>query len=183
MRPIPVPSLAHQRLSPSDWVGKYLAEIRPAGKVLDVACGDGRHANWLAAKGFRVSAVDRDRSPELSSAVSFTLADIESAPWPYAEEQFDAVIVTNYLHRPLFGAIMESVGPAGLLIYETFATGNEKYGRPSRPEFLLHEGELLEVVRGKMTVIAYEHGYVEYPKPAIVQRLAARRSPARRLPG
>ncbi len=161
--------------TPSGWVSRFVPEIRPSGCVLDVACGDGRHANWLASLGFRVFAVDREASPGLSRDVSFTRADLESGPWPYASQQFDAVIVTNYLHRPLFGAILGAVSPGGLLIYETFAVGNERYGRPSRPEYLLQPGELLEVVRKKMTVIGYEHGYVAQPKEAIVQRLAARR--------
>lgn len=165
----------HQQREPSSWVSKYAPAICPAGRVLDVACGDGRHANWLAARGFHVFAVDRQVSQELSRDVLFTHADIESGPWPYGSRLFDAVVVTNYLHRPLFGAILGAVAPGGLLIYETFAAGNEQYGRPSRPDFLLQPGELLEVVRGKMTVIGYEHGYVSQPKEAVVQRLAARR--------
>lgn len=160
---------------PSVWVSRFVPEICPGGRVLDVACGDGRHANWLAAQGFCVFAVDRQVSPGLSRDVTFTRADIEAGPWPYASQLFDAVVVTNYLHRPLFGAILGAVAPGGLLIYETFAAGNEQYGRPSRPEYLLQPGELLEVVRGTMTVIGYEHGYVSQPKEAVVQRLAARR--------
>lgn len=171
----PVPPLDQLSLAPSDWVRKYVPAIAPAGRVLDVACGVGRHANWLAQLGFRVFAVDHLRSAELSAGIDFTLADIETGPWPYVGEQFDAVIVTNYLHRPLFSAILDTVAPDGMLIYETFAAGNEKYGRPSRPEFLLQPGELLEVVRGKMTVVGYEHGYFGHPKPSVVQRLAARR--------
>ncbi len=165
----------HLHRTPSGWVSKFVPDICPSGRVLDVACGDGRHANWLSAHGFRVFAVDREVFPGLSRDVSFICADIESGPWPYGSQMFDAVVVTNYLHRPLFGAILGAVAPGGLLIYETFAAGNEQYGRPSRRDYLLQPGELLEVARGKMTVIGYEHGYVSEPKEAVVQRLAARR--------
>ena len=119
-----------------------------------------------------------DRDPQAVAAltsvpgVRATLADIEGGPWPYAGERFDAVVVTNYLHRPLLSVLRDSLLPAGVLIYETFAAGNQRYGRPSNPEFLLEPGELLELCRG-LRVIAYEDVYVEDPKPALVQRVCA----------
>ena len=100
-------------------------------------------------------------------------ADLESAPWPYAGRTFAGIIVTNYLHRPLFPQLLAALAPGGVLIYETFAAGNERYGRPANPDFLLRPGELLEVVRGRLTVVAYEDLLVSVPKPARVQRICA----------
>lgn len=159
----------------SPWVARYAPKLAPGGRVLDVACGQGRHARWLSALGFKLFAVDRDIPAELSRDIAFTQADIESGPWPYGNEHFDGVIVTNYLHRPLFPTLLAALGPGGMLIYETFAAGNEQHGRPSRADFLLQPGELLETVRGTLTVLGYEHGFVDQPRPAVVQRIAARR--------
>jgi SAM-dependent methyltransferase len=175
MNSIPDTSSPIPEASTSAWVVRFAAEIRDAGRVLDVACGKGRHANWLVRKGFEVCAVDRAASGELSHQIAFTQADIETGPWPYGQSQFDAVIVTNYLYRPLFAKLIASLAPGGLLIYETFAIGNEQFGRPTRPDFLLKPGELLEVARGTLTVLAYEHGFESLPKPAMMQRIAARR--------
>ena len=105
----------------------------------------------------------------------FRSADIEGEPWPYAGKVFDALVVTNYLHRPLMPALLDAIAPGGVLIYETFAMGNEKFGRPSNPDFLLAPGELLEAVRGRCQVIAFEDVHVQMPKPAMVQRICARR--------
>ncbi len=144
--------------------------------MLDLACGRGRHALFFADHGYRVDAVDRD--PEAIAAlaacgsVTALCADIESGPWPYPGNSFDAVVVTNYLHRPLFPLLMAALAPGGLLIYETFAQGNEAYGRPSNPDFLLQHGELLRVV-GNARVLAYEDLVVGSPKPAAVQRICA----------
>ncbi len=145
--------------------------------MLDLACGGGRHARYLAALGHRVEAVDRDGEDlrELGSVAGVTTraADLENGPWPYAGHQFDAIVVTNYLHRPLFPRLLAALAPGGVLIYETFAVGNERYGRPSNPDFLLKSGELLEVVRGRLRVLAYEDVKIETPRPAMVQRICA----------
>jgi SAM-dependent methyltransferase len=143
--------------------------------VLDVACGSGRHSRFFRDRGCNVVAVDRDaQSIEALSreGVEALQADIEAGPWPFAEASFDAIIVTHYLHRPLFASLCAGLKPAGFLIYETFGVGNEKYGRPSNPAFLLKPGELLEQTRG-LQVLAYEHGYVAWPKPAVLQRICA----------
>jgi len=163
---------------PSAWVVRFGMHVDAGGTVLDVACGGGRHASWFAARGHPVMAVDRDFLPVPPPGVAFLQADLETGKWPFAGKSFAAVVVTNYLHRPLFPELLRAVASGGWLIYETFAAGNEKYGRPARPEFLLQPGELLDVVRGKLQVIAYEDGFIEVPKPAMVQRIAARRPTA-----
>lgn len=163
----------HQDLPPSEWVRRFGEKIQSGGAILDVACGSGRHANWFAERDHVIYAVDRDKPAKLSPHIVFKQADIEVEPWPYEREAFAAVVVTNYLHRPLLRTLVESVAKNGWLIYETFAVGNEQFGRPSRADFLLQPGELLEAVRGRLRVIAYEHGYVESPKPAVLQRIAA----------
>jgi SAM-dependent methyltransferase len=142
--------------------------------VLDVACGGGRHLRWLASQGFEVTGVDRDAAAlaSLQTLGRVIVADIESGPWPLAGETFDAVVVTNYLWRPLWPALRASLAPGGVLIYETFAIGNEVFGRPSNPHFLLRPGELLEACRG-MLVVAYEDGFLDAP-PRRVQRIVAR---------
>lgn len=145
--------------------------------VLDVACGGGRHARYFAARGHAVEAVDRDSAALAGlvgvSQVVTTCADVESGPWPYSGRTFGVIVVTNYLYRPLFPFLLEALAPGGVLIYETFAVGNERYGRPSNPEFLLRPGELLAVVQGRLRVLAYEDIVVESPKPAMVQRICA----------
>ncbi len=152
--------------------------MTPGGRVLDVACGRGRHSRLLAQRGFSVIALDRDREALEGLAhvpgVSTMLADLERAAWPLGGSTFDAVVVTNYLHRPLFAELVRSLATDGLLVYETFAIGNEKFGKPSNPDFLLRPGELLDVVRGRMRVIAFEDFEVAMPKPAMVQRICAR---------
>jgi SAM-dependent methyltransferase len=146
--------------------------------VLDVASGAGRHARFFQQKGFEVIAVDRD--PQVIENVSFVRADLEDgSPWPFAGRRFGAIVVANYLHRALFGVLQDSLLQDGVLIYETFMTGNEKYGKPSNPDFLLRPGELLEAFRS-LTVVAFEQGIVERPKPAAVQRLCALRGEAGR---
>ena len=162
---------------PSAWVCRW-AELVPAGGgVLDVATGGGRHARYFAARGHPVEAVDRDAAGLAGLAgmagITARCADLESAPWPYAGRTFAGIIVTNYLHRPLFPRLLAALAPGGVLIYETFAAGNERYGRPANPDFLLRHGELLEVVRGRLTVVAYEDLLVSVPKPARVQRICA----------
>ena len=161
---------------PSAWVVQWAERVPAGGAILDVACGSGRHARFFAARGHPVDAVDRDAAAIAALAVVpgvvARCADIEGGPWPYAGRQFAAVVVTNYLHRPLFPALIAAIAPGGLLIYETFAEGNEAYGRPANPDFLLRRGELLERV-GAMQVLAFEDLYVDSPKPAVVQRICA----------
>ena len=166
--------------APSPWVIRFGEKIVAQGSVLDVACGRGRHAQWFAARGHAVTAVDRDAMNAILPGVTFIEADIETGPWLFAGQTFDCVVVTNYLHRPHFPHLLAAVKHGGWLIYETFAVGNEQYGRPTRPDFLLKPGELLEVVcatHGTFEIAAYEHGYMEFPKPAVVQRIAAWRAP------
>lgn len=167
-----------QRLdTPSAWVTRW-ATVAPAGcPVLDVACGNGRHARYFAERGHTVEALDRDGVALAGltgvSNVTTRCADIESGPWPYAGRTFGVVIVTHYLHRPLFPRLLAALAPGAVLIYETFAAGNERHGRPANPDFLLRPGELLEVVQGTLRVLAYEDLFVELPKPAMVQRICA----------
>jgi SAM-dependent methyltransferase len=163
-------------LAPSPWIVRFAPLVRAGGAVLDVACGGGRHARLLAARGHRVEAVDRDEAAIAALAgvprIDARCADLEAGPWPYAGRRFDGVVVTRYLHRPLFGALAEALGDGGVLLYETFMRGHERHGRPSRPEFLLEPGELLVAFAG-LTVVAFEQGRVDAPAPAVVQRLCA----------
>ena len=171
------PALAHGLAAASSWVQRWTHLVAPGATVLDIACGQGRHMKWFAQSGHAVTGIDR--SPEaIQAAATFgaaVLADIENSPWPLMNgdqaRQFDAVIVTNYLWRPLFPLIAQSVAPGGVLIYETFAQGNETVGRPSSPEFLLRPAELLSAF-GAMHIVAFEQGFLENP-PRFVQRMVA----------
>ena len=166
----------HDTTEPSPWVARWAPLIRPGGEVLDVACGNGRHARFLARLGCEVVAVDRDVSlfRDAPAGVALVEADLEAGPWPFAGRRFDAIVVTNYLHRPLLPTLAGSLEPGGVLVYETFAQGNERFGKPSSPAFLLAPGELLEAVRGRLRVLAYEDLVVDTPRPAAIQRLCAR---------
>jgi len=155
----------------SEWVRRW-ADLVTAGPVLDVASGAGRHAVFFAERGLEVIAVDRE--PQMIPGVQLVTADLEGGAWPFAGKRFAAIIVTNYLHRPLFPAIEAALADDGVLLYETFMVGNEKFGRPSNPAFLLKPGELLLAFAG-LQLIAFEQGRVERPKPAMIQRLCARR--------
>jgi SAM-dependent methyltransferase len=171
----------HDTLTPSPWVVRWSHLVPAGGPVLDLACGHGRHARWFAGRGHPVLAVDRDAGALASLAgIAETLeADIENGPWPLAGRTFAAVIVTNYLWRPLSGPIAQAVAAGGVLVHETFAQGNETVGKPSRPDFLLAPGELLAAYPG-LRVIGYEDGFLEDP-PRFVQRIAAvREAPAAR---
>jgi SAM-dependent methyltransferase len=179
--------MAHALIDrPSAWVARFLPPALPGGRALDVAAGRGRHARLALARGWAVTAVDADIGglSDLAEerAVEIVAADLEGAPWPFGGRRFDAVIVTNYLHRPLLPLLAAAVADGGWLIYETFARGNEAFGKPSNPAFLLAPGELLEAVRGALTVVGYEHGEVETPRPAVIQRVAAVRGSAVKLP-
>ncbi len=173
---------AHDIESPSPWVVRWATLVRPGSEVLDLACGAGRHARYLAARGCGVLAVDRDAAAIATLAavagVFTRTADLEGAAWPFAPSSFDAVVVANYLHRPLFGRIVAALRPRGVLVYETFMVGNERFGRPSNPHFLLRPGELLEAVQGQLEVVAFEQGEVGTPRPAVVQRICALKGPA-----
>jgi len=158
---------------PSSWVLRWGAQVT-SGPVLDLACGSGRHARWFAVRGLPVVAVDRQPADlgDLPS-VEYVQADLEDgSPWPLGDRRFAAIVVTNYLHRPLFPRIAAALDKGGLLIYETFMVGHERYGRPTNPEFLLRPGELRDAFSG-LTVLAFEEGEVNSPKPAVVQRMAA----------
>lgn len=165
-------------LNPSPWIVRHaglIPALAAGARILDLACGSGRHVRWLAERGGRVTAVDRDADATASLqgvATEVIVADIEAGPWPLPGRTFDAVIVTNYLWRPLLPAIVASVAPGGVLLYETFAHGNASVGKPSRPDFLLQPGELLDSVRPALRVIAYEDGFLEAPA-RFVQRIAA----------
>ncbi len=164
---------------PSAWILRFAPLAAPGARVLDLACGGGRHTRLFADRGCPVLAVDRE--PRLDDAlrgnalVDARVADLEHGPWPLGGERFDVIVVTNYLHRPLFGHLVDALAPGGLLLYETFAAGNAAFGKPSSPAFLLAPGELLAAFGRPLRVIAFEDGYVDAPRPAMVQRIAARR--------
>ncbi len=163
----------HGTEAPSSWVRRW-SHLAPAGRpVLDVACGAGRHMRWFAARGHPVTGVDRDPAAlaVAGAAGQVVLADIEGGPWPFTGQAFGAVVVTNYLWRPLLAALVDAVEPGGVLLYKTFAAGNETVGKPSRPDFLLRPGELLAACAG-LRVVAYEDGFLEQPA-RFVQRVAA----------
>jgi SAM-dependent methyltransferase len=148
--------------------------------VLDLAAGGGRHSRLFLSLGHPVTAVDRDLTglADLRGAAGIELvqADLENGdPWPLGNRSFAGVVVTNYLHRPLLPAIVAAVAPGGLLLYETFAQGNERFGRPSNPAFLLAPGELIDAVGEALEILAYEHGEESEPRAAVIQRIAARR--------
>mgnify|MGYP001293345282 CR=1 FL=1 len=167
----------HASLPPSPWILCWQRLIPPDGPILDVACGSGRHSRLFLAAGREVCAIDRDAGAlddlRTHPSAETVVADLEDGtPWPLPDRRFAAVIVTNYLHRPLFPHLLAALEPGGVLLYETFAVGHERLGRPSNPDFLLRDGELLDVVRGRLRTVAYEA--VELTEPErIVQRIAA----------
>lgn len=161
--------------APSEWIKRFAPLIPSGGRVLDLASGRGRHSRFLAGLGYRVEAVDRD-ADALESLRGFAnivtrQADVESGPWPYYSEVFDAVVVTNYLYRPLLPQIVKLIEQQGVLIYETFMVGNERFGKPTNPAFLLRTDELLNLARNRLRVIAFEQGEIHEPRPAVVQRI------------
>jgi SAM-dependent methyltransferase len=171
--------MLHGMQPPSEWVSRWLHLIEPGARALDLACGHGRHARLLASRGATVTAVDRDLTALGGLAgvdgVTTLAADVEAGPWPFEPGQFDVVVVTNYLHRGLFPAIVASLSIGGVFIYETFMSGNERFGRPSNPDFLLRPGELLDIAAGVLQVVAFEQGLHEGPNPAVMQRLCGLR--------
>jgi SAM-dependent methyltransferase len=183
------PDAPHESAPPSDWVVRWAPLLSAGARVLDLACGQGRHVRWLAAAGHRVTAVDREAAllaplARLPNVERTVVADLEAAPWPLPGVQFDAVLVTNYLWRALFPDLLDAVAPGGLLVYETFGLAQAALGRPRRPEFLLRPGELLERVGAGRAdapwrVIAFEEGLL--PARAGVPGRAVQRIVARRL--
>jgi SAM-dependent methyltransferase len=172
------PAREHAAIGPpSPWLLRWAHLIAQGGTVLDVACGSGRHVRWLAERGWRVTGVDRDAAAlaPLAACAETIVADLENGPWPLEGRRFDAVLVTNYLWRALLPKIVASVAEGGVLIYETFAVGNESVGKPSRADFLLRPGELLEAASG-LRVVAYEAGFLDSPA-RYIQRIVAVREP------
>jgi SAM-dependent methyltransferase len=163
---------------PSPWIERFAPLVAAGARVLDVACGHGRHARLFAARGHDVVAVDRDAAAIAGLAgvarVDARRCDLEGGAWPFAGERFGAIVVTQYLHRPLFEPLFAALAPDGAFLYETFARGNEAYGRPSNPDFLLAPGELVQRCGGALTIVAFEQGWTEMGgRTAVIQRIAA----------
>ena len=160
---------------PSAWVQSHAGLVKPGGQVLDLAAGSGRHARYFKGLGYQITALDRDVSRLQDLAAEVISADLEDgSPWPLGAREFDGIVVTNYLHRPLFLHLASALAPGGVLIYETFGIGNERFGKPSNPNFLLRPGELLEFAAAHgLQVLAYACGEVAEPKRAITQRMVA----------
>jgi SAM-dependent methyltransferase len=171
------PSGTHASLMPSPWVSRFAHLVPPRARVLDLACGRGRHARLFADRGCRVLAVDRDTDALATltdvAGVEVRNLDLETGSWPLPGERFDAIVVANYLHRPLFPFLLAALSDDGALLYETFARGNEAYGRPANPDFLLEPQELLVIANDRLRVVAFEQGRVASAGGgAVVQRLA-----------
>jgi SAM-dependent methyltransferase len=167
--------MAHESLEPSPWVERW-APLVKRGPVLDVASGAGRHARLFAGRNLPVIAVDRE--PQSIPGVQFVKADLEDgSPWPFAGRLFGAIVVANYLHRPLLAVLAGALAEGGVLIYETFMAGNERFGRPSNPDFLLRPGELLQAFSA-LTVLAFEQGATAR---SVVQRICVIRGDASRV--
>ena len=175
---------------PSPWVVRFAPLI--TGKVLDLACGSGRHTRFFLSRGNPVAAIDRDlsRLADLRNQTGLEIhqLDLEADTGPGSQDgplpggPYGGVIVTNYLWRPLLPAIVAAVADGGVLLYETFAAGNEAHGKPSNPDYLLQPRELLDAVNGQLDVVAYEHGLIDTPRRAVVQRICAVRRNARDTP-
>jgi SAM-dependent methyltransferase len=168
----------HDASAPSSWVARFAPLVAPGARVLDLAAGRGRHARFFASRGARVLAVDRDAqalaSHDGGAGVETRLADLECPAWPLGGATYDAIVVVHYLHRPSFGPLVAALAADGVLLYETFAAGNERHGRPSNPAFLLEPGELLARVGGRLTLVAFEQGLEDDATGRrVVQRVAA----------
>lgn len=180
--PAPVPVASHAASAePSAFLVRWLERIRPGGRLLDFASGSGRHARRAREAGLRVLAVDRDPIALAllqGTDIETRQEDLEHGRWSFGAERFDAVLVANYLYRPRLDLLAPLLEPGGLWLYETFADGNARYGRPSRPDFLLRPGELARAAeRAGLHLLAYEDGFVGSPRPARVQRAVAVRPP------
>jgi len=174
--------------APSVWVRRFAPLIRQGGQVLDLGAGTGRHTRLLLDMGFRVTAVDRDIAglrQLVGDNCEIHAIDLEAGGPGNALAPFgggyDGIVVTNYLHRPLFAPLAAALAPDGVLIYETFAIGNERFGHPRNPDFLLHPGELIDAFAA-LTILAFEQGEVTLPHPSVIQRIAAVAGPLGRLP-
>ncbi len=174
---------SHRAVSgPSPWVERFAPLVPAGGTVLDLACGGGRHSRLFSDRGHPVLALDIDTSAvaEFAGAgrVEVIEADLESDGWPFGARRFAGIVVVNYLWRPLLPRLAAALDGGGTLIYETFAVGNERYGRPRNPDHLLQPGELLQAFAEPLCVVAYEHGVVDKPRPAVLQRIVAVRRDA-----
>ncbi len=170
----------HNNQNVSAWVRRHVGRITPASSILDLACGSGRHTRYLANLGHHVTALDIDLSgvTDLTNDDMIELVehDLENSPWPFSGRHFHGIVVTNYHHRPLYPNLAAALAHQGTLIYATFASGNEQFGRPGNPDFLLKPGELINSFATDLRIVAYDHGRVEAPRPAIRQRLCAIRN-------
>jgi SAM-dependent methyltransferase len=179
------PSPPHEKQTPSEWVVRWSHLISPQSTVLDLACGHGRHAQWFAQRGCQVLAVDRNEEAlthieqSQNPNIKTRCLDLESGTWPLSGMHFDALVVTNYLWRPLWRDLLECIRPSGWILYETFSAGNEKFGSPKRAEFLLTAGELLRVFKD-FRIICYEEGQLDCPK-RVIQRIVAQKCEISRL--
>lgn len=163
--------------TPSAWIVKYTPLIRSRGRVLDLACGSGRHAIWLAAQGYVVDAIDRNAAVMAGmiglDRIHLEVADLEATPAYQFNEQYDGIVVSRYLHRPLLPRLAQNLKPGGVLIYETFMLGNARYGKPSNPDFLLQADELLNIYSPSLNVVAFTQGDEQTPVAAVMQRICA----------
>ena len=163
--------------NPSPWFVKYAPLINKKGRVLDLACGNGRHAIWLAKQGYQVDVIDRDVDVVSNMVgmdnIKVSIIDIETGDWPQSDQRYDGLIVSRYLYRPLLHTFATMLNPRGVLIYETFMMGNECYGKPSNPDFLLLPNELLEIYSPLLNIISFEQVHEEMPRPAVMQRICA----------
>ena len=163
---------------PSAWVQSHAGLVAPGGRILDLAAGGGRHARYFKGLGYKITALDRDVSglrDLADTGVEILAADLEDgSPWPLGTRAFDGIVVTNYLHRPLLPTLVDALEPGGILVYETFAQGNERFGKPSNPAFLLSPGELIRAFEARLRILAYEDLVVEKPRRAAIQRICAR---------
>ncbi len=163
--------------NPSDWFLKHFMAFKAGGDILDVACGAGRHSVFLKDKGYQVTAVDIDIAALKERSfedITLVQADLEAEAWPFGDQQFDGIVVVNYLWRPLFEELINSLKPGGVIIFDTFAVGNERFGRPRNPDFLLRQGELRDVFAG-FDIQAWEEGVREKPSPSVRQSIVARK--------
>mgnify|MGYP001812358056 CR=1 FL=1 len=166
----------------SAWIERFATLVPPGARVLDIAAGHGRHSRFFLARGCQVTAADIDTSnlSDIATRADCKVmeVDLEAGNWPFSKTRFDAIVVTNYLHRPHFPLLINNLAANGVLLYDSFAAGNERFGRPRNPDFLLQPGELLRAFVPPLQVVAYENGVEQEPRPAVRQRLCALRSDA-----